>query len=117
VNCGRLRRSRSSAPLAKLVTPNRCTKIVLGPIAPIMSRSDWSKPRIIAVMPTIAVMPITTPSTVSAERSLLLRIVSSAMRTTSPNRVARIVDQSCRPEKHKGHKGYKGHDEYEESEE
>src|SRR6187549_3887854 len=36
------------------------------------------------VMPTIAVMPMTTPRIVRAERSLLLRRVSSAMRTTSP---------------------------------
>ena len=61
----------NSAPLAKLVMPKRWTKIVFGPIARIMSRSDWSKPRIIAVMPTIDVMPMTTPSTVSAERILL----------------------------------------------
>src|SRR6185436_3041887 len=36
------------------------------------------------VMPTIAVMPMTTPRIVSADRSLLPRSVSSAMRTTSP---------------------------------
>ena len=59
--------------------------MVFGPIAPIISRSDWSKPRIIDVMPTIDVMPMTTPSTVSAERSLLVRTVSNAIATTSPN--------------------------------
>ena len=69
------------------MTPNRCTKIVFGPIAQIISRSDWSKPRIIAVMPTIDVMPITTPSTVSAERILLVRTVSNAIAMTSPKRV------------------------------
>src|SRR6478672_5231769 len=36
------------------------------------------------VIPTMAVMPMTTPRIVNAERSLLLRKVSSAMRTTSP---------------------------------
>src|ERR1041385_1925869 len=35
------------------------------------------------VMPTIAVMPMTTPSTVNAERSLLARSVSSASAATS----------------------------------
>src|SRR6185503_9385190 len=39
------------------------------------------------VIPTIAVMPITTPRMVSPDRSLLLRRVSSAMRTTSPARL------------------------------
>ena len=71
VRFGRFSRSRISAPLAKLVMPKRCTVMVLGPSARIMSRSDSSKPRIIAVMPTIDVMPMTTPSTVSAERILL----------------------------------------------
>jgi hypothetical protein len=46
-------------------------------------RGGLSKPRIIAVMPTIDVMPMTTPSTVSAERILLVRIVSNAIATTS----------------------------------
>ena len=71
--------SLNSAPLAKLVTPKRWTKMVFGPIARIMSRSDWSKPRISDVMPTIDVMPMTTPSTVSAERILLVRTVSNAI--------------------------------------
>ena len=57
-----------------------------------MSRSDWSKPRIIAVMPTIEVMPMTTPSTVSAERILLVRTVSNAIADdfaqTEPSRIA-----------------------------
>src|SRR3954466_15793103 len=57
--------------------------MVLGPSERIMSRSDSSKPRSSDVMPTIDVMPMTTPSTVSAERSLLVRSVSSAMRNTS----------------------------------
>src|SRR6266571_218715 len=63
--------------------------MVLGPIARIISRSDWSKPRIIAVMPTIDVMPMTTPRTVSPERILFVRTVSKAIVTTSQNRAAR----------------------------
>src|ERR1044072_9570000 len=39
------------------------------------------------VIPTMAVMPSTTPRIVSDERILLLRRVSSAMRTTSPARL------------------------------
>ena len=73
-------------PLENAPTPNRCTKIVLGPIAPIMSRSDLSNPRIIAVMPTMDVMPMTTPSTVRPDRSLFVRTVSIAMTNTSPSR-------------------------------
>ena len=37
-----------------------------------MSRSDVSKPRMSDVMPTIDVMPMTTPSTVRAERILFV---------------------------------------------
>src|SRR5690242_11792102 len=61
--------------------------IVLGPSALTLSRSDWSKPRMSDVIPTMAVMPITTPRMVSPERSLLPRKVSSAMLTTSPARL------------------------------
>ena len=71
--------------------PKRCTVIVFGPSARIMSRSDSSKPRIIAVMPTIDVMPMTTPSTVRNERSLFVRTVSNAITTTSPKRLMRIA--------------------------
>ena len=91
VRFGRFSSSRISPPLAKLVTPKRWTKIVFGPIAPIMSRSDWSKPRIIEVIPTIDVMPMTTPSTVSAERILFVRTVSNAIVTISPKRVRRMA--------------------------
>ena len=48
-----------------------------------LSCSDESKPRISAVIATIDVMPITTPSTVSPERSLFVRTVSKAMTMTS----------------------------------
>jgi hypothetical protein len=71
------------APPLKLPMPKRWTKMVFGPIEPSMSRSDWSKPRIIAVMPTIDVMPMTTPSTVNPERILLVRSVSNAITATS----------------------------------
>ena len=81
----------NSAPPAKLVIPNRCTKMVFGPIAAIIWRSDWSNPRIIAVMPTIDVIPITTPRTVNAERILLPRTVSNAIATTSPSRPTLIA--------------------------
>src|SRR5687768_7841304 len=50
-----------------------------------LARSELSNPRMSDVMPTIDVMPMTTPSTVSPERILLLRRVSSAMRRTSPS--------------------------------
>ncbi len=82
--------SLNSVPMA-LVMPNRWTKIVSGPTARIMSRSDWSKPRIIAVMPTIDVMPMTTPRMVSAERILFERTVSKAITTTSLIRPIRIA--------------------------
>ena len=56
---------------------------MFGPSELIESRSDESKPRISDVMPTIDVTPMTTPSTVSAERILLLRRVSNAMAAVS----------------------------------
>src|SRR5512134_3793207 len=59
--------------------------MVLGPSSSMLARSELSKPRMSDVMPTIDVMPMTTPSTVSPERILLERRVSSAMRRTSPN--------------------------------
>src|SRR5688572_32894458 len=60
--------------------------MVLGPSCSMLARSELSKPRMSDVMPTIDVMPMTTPSTVSPERILLVRRVSSAMRRTSPSR-------------------------------
>ena len=62
-------------PAEKLSAPNFCTMIVSGPSWLIESRNDWSKPRISEVIPTIDVMPMTTPSTVNAERILLVRSV------------------------------------------
>ena len=88
---GRLATSRKDLPDAKLRALNFCTKTVFGPSARIESRSDSSKPRISAVMPTIEVMPMTTPRTVSAERILLVRSVSIDIDTISPNNPARIV--------------------------
>src|SRR5438045_9431134 len=54
------------------------------------SRSDSSKPRISEVMPTIDVMPMTTPSTVRAERILFVRSVSIDIPTISLSNPARI---------------------------
>ena len=69
----------------KLEMPNFCTKIVFGPSELIELRREESNPRISDVMPTIDVTPMTTPSTVSAERILLLRKVSNAMAAVSPS--------------------------------
>ncbi len=44
-----------------------------------ISRNESSNPRMIELMPTIAVMPITTPRTVRPERILFARIVPNAM--------------------------------------
>ena len=53
--------------------------MVFGPSSRIESRSDSSKPRMSEVIPTIDVMPMTTPSTVSADRILFVRSVSIDM--------------------------------------
>ncbi len=66
-------------PEAKLSAPHFWTMMVSGPSWLIDSRSELSKPRISDVIPTIDVMPMTTPSTVSAERILLVRSVSNAI--------------------------------------
>ena len=62
-----------------------------GPTWAMASRTDWSKPRMSAVMPTIDVMPMTTPRTVSPERSLFVRTVSNAIVTTSQSSPRRIA--------------------------
>src|SRR6476469_1099716 len=84
VRLGRRIKVAKSAPEVRLTALTFPTKIVFGPSERIMSRSDESKPRMSDVIPTIDVMPITTPRTVNADRSLLPRRVSSAMRQTSP---------------------------------
>ena len=63
--------------------------MVLGPSWLIDSRSELSKPRMSDVIPTMEVMPMTTPSTVSAERILLVRSVSNDIVTISPSRPER----------------------------
>src|SRR5688572_11439996 len=74
-----------------MLTPeNRATKIVSDPMVLIESRSDSSNPRMSDVMPTIDVMPMTTPRIVSTERILLLRKVSQDIRTISSNNVQRM---------------------------
>ena len=87
--------SRKLLPDAKLSAPNFCTMIVLGPSWLIESRSDLSKPRMSDVMPTIEVMPMTTPSTVSAERILFVRSVSIDIATISPSRPAAEGSHRC----------------------
>ena len=69
----------------KLSAPHFCTMIVSGPSWLIDSRSELSNPRMSDVMPTIDVMPMTTPSTVSAERILFVRSVSIDIVTISPS--------------------------------
>ena len=69
----------------RLSAPHFCTMIVFGPSWLIESRSELSNPRMSDVMPTIDVMPMTTPSTVSAERILLVRSVSTDIVTISPS--------------------------------
>ena len=90
VRFGRRATSRKLLPEAKLSAPHFCTMIVFGPSWLIESRSESSKPRMSDVIPTIDVMPMTTPSTVSAERILLVRSVSSDIATISPSSPARI---------------------------
>ena len=83
---GRRATSRKLLPdPIKLSAPHFCTMIVSGPSWLIDSRSDSSKPRMSDVMPTIDVMPMTTPSTVSAERILFVRSVSIDIVTISPS--------------------------------
>ena len=65
--------------------------MVSGPSWLMDSRSELSKPRISDVIPTIDVMPMTTPSTVSAERILLVRSVSNAIAKISENSPVRIA--------------------------
>ena len=91
VRFGRRATSRKLLPPRSSAPPNFCTMIVFGPSWLIESRSDSSKPRMSDVMPTIDVMPMTTPSTVSAERILFVRSVSIDIVTISPKQAGRIV--------------------------
>ena len=75
--------------LAKLT---RATMIVFGPSVRMRSRNESSNPRMIELIPTIAVMPMTTPRTVSPERILFARIVPRAM----PDRVGEECDSDHR---------------------
>src|SRR4029453_7311530 len=89
VRFGRRATSRKLLPL-RIVSPlNFWTMIVFGPSARIESRNDSSKPRMSDVMPTIDMMPMTTPRTVNAERILLVRSVSTDIVTISPRRPER----------------------------
>src|SRR5438034_8237589 len=109
VRFGRFNSSFTSVAFEKLTTLKRYRKMVLGPICRIKSRIDSSKPRTSAVMPTIDVMPITTPRTVRPERILFVRTVSNAIAITSlmrPNLIAMLA----RLIHHRGHEGHKGED-------
>ena len=68
VRLGRRSNSERSSPAARLIPENCARKIVSGPTAEIVSRRDSSKPRIMDVIPTIDVIPMTTPSTVNPDR-------------------------------------------------
>src|SRR3954447_27018447 len=92
VRFGRRATSRKLLPDPMMLSaPHFCTIRVFGPSCPMESRSDWSKPRMSEVMPTMDVIPMTTPSTVSAERILLARSVSNDMTTISDSRPVRTV--------------------------
>src|SRR5688572_6869681 len=88
---GRFSSSSNFAPAARLTPENFAMKIVSDPMVLIESRSDSSKPRMSDVMPTIDVMPMTTPSTVRTDRILLTRSVSQDIRTISSNSDQRMV--------------------------
>ena len=94
---GRLMRSRNDLPCERLTKLNFVTNIVVGPIWRNRSLNDSSKPRSRAVTLTIEVMPMTTPRMVRAERSLLLRSVSTAIVRISASSPARSPETAmCR---------------------
>src|SRR3954453_6506816 len=87
---GRRATSRKLLPdPTRLSAPHFWTMIVSGPSWLIESRSELSNPRRSDVMPTIDVMPMTTPRTVSAERILFVRSVSTDIVTISRSSPAR----------------------------
>ena len=57
-----------------------------------MSRNESSNPRMIELIPTMAVMPMTTPRTVSAERILFARIVPMAIAIVSAKSATLTID-------------------------
>src|SRR5262245_32720982 len=83
VRLGRRINSEKLAPPAIFTRLTLLRMIVFGPSWRMLSRSDSSNPRISDVIPTIAVMPMTTPRMVSPERILFVRSVSNAIQTTS----------------------------------
>ena len=80
---------RSMSELANPET--RATMMVFGPSVRMRSRNDSSNPRMIELIPTMAVMPMTTPRTVSAERILFARIVPKAMPIVSAKRATLTI--------------------------
>src|SRR5438874_4522908 len=99
VRFGRRATSRKLLPEPKLSAPHFCTMRVFGPSCLNRSRSDWSKPRTSDVIPTIDVMPMTTPSTVSAERILLARSVWNDMTTISDRSPVRTAAMLLAPQR------------------
>ena len=89
VKLGRRIRSMKSLPDIKLIPLNFATKMVSGPRPSSISRNERSNPRTSDVIPTIAVIPITTPTIVNAERILFARSVSTAITPISLNSAAR----------------------------
>ena len=96
VMLGRLIRSRNDLPCERLTKLNFVTNIVVGPICRNRSLNDSSKPRSSAVTLTIEVMPMTTPRMVRAERSLLVRSVSTAIVRISARSPARSPETAMR---------------------
>ena len=76
----------NSSPEPMLMAENFVSMMTSGPIVSMVSRSDWSSPRISDVLPTIDMMPMTTPRIVSPDRAFWSRSVATAIVTISPNR-------------------------------
>ena len=91
VRLGRFSNSRKLLPAEKLARLNFDTMTVFDPSCR-TSDSSWSpNPRTSDVMPTIDVTPITTPSIVRNDRSLLVLSVPSAIVTISARRPVRMA--------------------------
>ena len=86
VRSGRRIRSQNSLPAAKLAM---LILLDVDGVGPHLANevSIWSpKPRMSEVMPTIDVTPMTTPRIVSADRSLLVTSVPTAIERISASR-------------------------------
>src|SRR5687767_1699606 len=88
---GRRAISTNEVPDEKLSALNLATNSVFGPSRRIDSCIDSSNPRMSDVIPTIDVIPMTMPSTVSADRILLTLNVSRAIAAVSLNSAKRAI--------------------------